>query len=928
MKKLFSWKELMPYAIAILAFYVVTLVYFAPILEGKRLEQGDIKNHLGASKEIDNHREQYGEEPYWTNSMFGGMPAYLISAKYASDFLAHAGTVFFGFLPMPAGAVFLYMLGFFILLLVLKVDPWLSLLGSIAFAFSSYFFIILEAGHNSKAIAIGYMAPVLAGVVLLYRGRYLSGAALTALFLSLQVKATHPQITYYLILLILVYLLFQFTDAIAGKQLKRFFTASALFALVGLLAVATHITPLLAINEWGKVSIRGKSELSIGQENKTSGLDRDYATQWSYGRGETWSFMIPNFKGGATGAIGDDPTLIENLDPQLQQSIGGSNRYWGDQPFTSGPVYVGAIVLFLAVLGMFILKGRFKWVLFTATLLSILFSWGRNIPGLTNFLMDYLPAYNKFRAVSMILVIAELCIPLLAVLAVKELMVSPSVLRNKLNLRVFKMNPLILSFILTGGLALLFYLMPGTFNSFEASAEEQQVRATVTKQLQDNNAPADQISQTVNSFVPEYMNGLTGARTKIFKKDAIRSFIYILLAAALLFLFMRGVLKKGYVLAGLILFVLIDMWTVNQRYLGKENFKNSRVMEMPFVETEADRTILADPDLSFRVYNSTVSTFNDASTSYYHQSIGGYHGAKLRRYQEMIDYHIASNNYKLLDMLNMKYIIQSADKKLMAVPNPGALGNAWFVQKVKWVANPDQEYIYIGDAAVVKPVNANARITVTGEPLAQDTVSVNKPLLLSVTSLPDSVYSLRLADYRLMEGQQYLFGVNATDTTPGFMHISDAKAAGRVLPAHFQAEMVYRFDPATTAVIDRRWQEVLGTSPIQPDSNAVIRLTAYKANHLEYTASCATDQLAVFSEIFYEKGWNAYLDGKPVPHARANWILRTMRIPAGKHTIEFKFEPRVIKTGEPVAIAASVLVLLLGAGALFFYFRKKENLKA
>ena len=929
MKLPFTFKSVLPYGIAIVVFYLITIVYFNPILDGKQLEQADIKNHLGASKEIDDHRAKFDEEPYWTNSMFGGMPAYLISAKYASDFLAHAGTVFFGFLPIPAGALFLYMLGFFILMMALRVDPWLGILGAIAFAFSSYFFVILEAGHNSKAIAVGYMAPVLAGVIMLYQGRYWAGAAITALFLSLQIKATHPQITYYLILLILVYLLFKLMDSIAEKQLRRFFTASAIFAAVGILAVLTHLTPLLAINEWGKESIRGKSELTNGKDNKTSGLDRDYATQWSYGKGESWTLLIPDFKGGATGAIGEDQKLLEKVDPQLQQSIAGSNRYFGDQPFTSGPVYAGAIVMFLAVLGMFILKGRLKWALFTATILSIVFSWGRHIPGFTNFLMDYLPAYNKFRAVSMILVIAELCIPILAVLAVKELIARPAVLRDKLNLRVFKLNPLILSFVLTGGIAFIFFLMPSTFNSFEAQGEEDQVRQSVTRQLQQDNAPQEQIAQAVNDFVPRYMDAIHSVRISIFKQDAIRSFIYILLAGVLLFLFSRNKLKQGLLVPGLILFVLIDMWTVNRRYLSNENFKSKRVMETPFAETAADRAILADPALSFRVFNTTVSSFNDASTSWFHKSIGGYHGAKLRRYQEMIDYHLNANNYKLFDMLNMKYIIRNTDNGVMAIPNPGAMGNAWFVKQVKWADNPDKEYMFVGDAAVVEPVSSNALLTVTGTHItAPDTISVNKPLQLSVPALPDSVYSLRLADYRLLDTIEYTFGANPADTTPGFMNIADPAATGRVLPIHFKARMVYRFDPATTAVVDKKWKDILEVKNLTFDSAATITLTDYRANRLEYMTNASSDQLAVFSEIFYEKGWNAYIDGKPVPHGRANWILRAMVVPAGKHKIEFRFEPRILSLGEPIAIGASVVVLILGLFALWLYWRNLSKKSA
>ncbi len=925
MKNNFKWKVVFPYISAIVIFYMITLIYFSPVLEGKLLVQPDIKNHIGASKEIQDHRDNYGEEPYWTNSMFGGMPAYLISATYVSDFLAHAGSVFYGFLPIPAGALFLYMAGFFILMLVLRVDPWISILGAVAFAFSSYFFVILEAGHNSKAIAIGYMAPVLAGVILMYRGRYILGGAITALFLALEIKATHPQITYYLMLLIMVYLLFNLFESIKEKQFKRYLKATGVFVLAGLFAVLTHFTALMAINEWGQVSLRGPSELSIGQENKTSGLDRDYATQWSYGRSESWTLLVPNFKGGASVVIGDKGSLLNNIDPNLRNSIAGSSQYFGDQPFTSGPVYVGAIVFFLAILGMFVLKGPLKWALFTATLLSLILSWGKNIPGVTNFFLDYFPAYNKFRAVSMILVVAELCIPILAMLGIKKAIEEPGVLRKKLNLRVFRMNPLILSFILSGGIALLFYIMPGTFNSFESEGEADKVQQQVTQQLQRGNTSPEEISQTVNMFVPEYMNALKSVRMKIFRKDAIRSFAFIFIAAVLLYLMMLGKLKPTWMIAGVSLFVLIDMWVINHRYLNSDNFKPKRFMEVPFSASAADQTILADPDINFRVYNTAVNTFNDASTSYFHKSIGGYHGAKLRRYQEMIDYHLSANNYKLLNMLNMKYLIRDiGGGTISAIPNPEAMGNVWFVEKVQWVDNPDQEYIYVGDAAVVKAA-PGALVSVTGSPFATDTVSVNKPLMLSVPALPDSVYQFRLSDHKLMDGMKYRFGVNQSDTTMGFININDQRAEGRVLPQHLEAEIIYRFDPVTTAVIDKKWKDVINISSIQPDTNAMIKLLTYKPNQLVYAARCESPQLAVFSEIFYAKGWNAYLNGKLVPHARANWILRTMVIPAGEHKIEFKFEPDIIRKGEPVAITASVIVILCFFAGLWFAWKQNRE---
>jgi hypothetical protein len=559
-------------------------------------------------------------------------------------------------------------------------------------------------------------------------------------------------------------------------------------------------------------------------------------------------------QGGASGSIGNDFSVMSQVDPRMQQSVAGAPSYWGDQPFTSGPVYVGAIIFFLAVLAMFVLKGPLKWALFAATIFSLLLSWGKNFPELTNFFLDYFPAYNKFRAVSMILVVAELCIPLLAVLGLKEVLENPGLLKRNLDLKAFKTNPLVLSFALTGGIALLFWLSPGTFNSFESRGEEENVRQSVTQQLSGSGASPEQIAQTVNSFTPDFMNEVRKARKIIFKRDAIRSFGFILVAAILLFLFMRGMLKRNLVFAGIFLFVLIDMWTVNLRYLNKEKFRPKRAMEVPFQPTQADLEILADPDVNFRVFNRTVSTFNDASTSYFHKSIGGYHGAKLRRYQEMIDFHLTANNFRLMDMLNMKWTIMDPGNGVpTAVPNRNAMGNAWFVEQIRWVDNPDQEYTFVGDAAVVRAA-PGALVSVAGKPITVDTVSASKPMLLASPSMPDSVFSIRLADYRLMDGITYRFGLNPSDTTEFFVNIRDPQAVGRVLPLHLEAEMVYRFDPSRTAVIDKRWKDAITIGKITPDTTAVIRLLSYKANHLVYTARCASDQLAVFSEIFYE-GW-------------------------------------------------------------------------
>ncbi|MBU1371094.1 MAG: hypothetical protein KJ754_08465 [Bacteroidetes bacterium] len=501
---------------AILSFIVISFVYFNPLLEGKRLQQHDINMFKGMSQEIVDFREQTGQEPLWTNSMFGGMPAWQISVVYSSNLIRYVKKVIQLWMPYPANAVFIYMLGFFILLLVLGIDPWLSMAGAIAFAFSSYFFIILGAGHTSKAYAIGYMAPVLAGIILAYKGKYLWGALLAAIALALEIEAGHLQITYYLLLIVVILALVQLADAIRFKTLPHFFKASAYLLVGAVLAVLTHSTNLYATYDYGKDTMRGTPVLSKDAADQTKGLDRSYITNWSYGIGETWSLMIPNVKGGATAALGNNHPALEQADRGLRQALAQQNAYWGDQPGTSGPVYAGAIVVFLFVLGLFFVKGKYKWILLIATILSILLSWGKNFMPFTDFFLDFIPGYNKFRAVSMTLVIAELAIPMLGFMALYRFFKNPDVLKK--NQTYF-----FVAYGLTGGISLLFYLMPTLFFNFFSQFELEQF-----DRIRQTN-PAD--SSQIDSFLMQ----LEAVRVHIFKADAMRSFIFISLAAAALF---------------------------------------------------------------------------------------------------------------------------------------------------------------------------------------------------------------------------------------------------------------------------------------------------------------------------------------------------------------------------------------------------------
>ncbi|OFY49811.1 MAG: hypothetical protein A2W85_02410 [Bacteroidetes bacterium GWF2_41_31] len=804
---------LAPYLVAIFVFIGITLVYFSPLLEGKKLKQHDIAMFKGMSKEIVDFRESTGQEALWTNSMFGGMPAWQISVKYTGNLMGYVDRMITLGLPYPANFVFLYFLGFFILLLVLKVDPWLSIAGAIAFALSSYFFIILGAGHTSKAHAIGYMAPVLAGIILTFRGKYWQGALLTAVALALEIKAGHLQITYYLLLMVLLYGFFKLIDAITQKTLPSFLKTTGILLVAALLAVLTHSTNLWATYQYGKDTMRGKPELTKEIAITSDGLDRDYITSWSYGKEETWSLLIPDAKGGASGMLGN-VDAIKKADPAYRSMISNqTNAYWGDQPGTSGPVYVGAIVIFLFILGMFIVRGRFKWALFSITVLSILLSWGHNMMWFTDFFIDYIPGYNKFRAVTMTLVMAELAMPLLAFLALNEVIKNPVLLKQKINYFYISLG-------LSAGVVLLFYMLPTAFFSFLSEQENTQF----TQLLGGADGPQ----------VAAYLANLEAVRVAIFRADALRSLFFIVAAAALIYFYLLNKIKRTWIIAGVAVLVLIDLFGVNRRYLNNDNFVRASQADVPFKPSKANLFILNDKDPDFRVLDITQSTFNDASTSYFHKSIGGYHGAKLQRYQDIIEYYIQGeiesiykvlsdkptmekiNNLfyqqQVLNMLNTKYVIYNPDGQPLI--NPAAFGGAWFVDTAVVVNSPDEEI-----AALAK------------------------------------------------------------------------------------------VDLRTVAVVDQRFTDQLAKNG--QDGESAIQLTDYQPNHLTYQTESAHDRLAVFSEIYFANGWNAYVDGVKAPYLRANYILRAMNIPAGKHTVDFKFEPAVWKVAEPISLVASLILILL-----------------
>ena len=678
---------------AIIAFAVITLVYFSPVLEGKRIKQHDIEMHLGMSQEINQFRETTGEQTLWTNAPFGGMPAWNISVSPKGNLTSPIYQALKIGMPQSLGAVFISMLGFFILLLVLDCGFWISFIGAIAYGFTSYLFIVIGAGHNAKAMAMAYMAPVIAGMLLTYKGKYLWGSLLTAFALAFEIKTGHLQITYYLALIIVILAIAELISDIKNKQLGHFFKASACLVVAAIIGVLTCSTTLYGSYEFGKETTRGKPVLTRNEENQTKGLDRDYITQWSYGKGETWSLLIPNAKGGASAYIGkQNPALDKVSDSRFKDSIAQSNAYWGDQPGTSGPVYVGAIVVFLFVLGALTVKGKLKWALLIATLLSILLSWGKNFMGFTNFFLDYIPGYDKFRAVSMTLVIAEVTMPLLGFLGLAEIAKNPESFKQDLKKFYIALG-------ITAGVCLLFYVTPKAFFSFLSQGEAEQF--------------AQLSSGKDGALYQAFATQLEDVRVAIFRKDALRSLLFIVLSAVPLFLYGKGKLKGQIAFPILAVLVLIDMFPIDKRYLNNDNFIDKSRFNKPFVASTADQSILNDKALDYRVADITKDMFNDASTCYFHKSLGGYSGAKLRRYQDVITQYLGGELNQLrsaktgdelmdklsktnvLNMLNTKYVIYNPNAS--AIQNPFAFGNAWIPNDILWVDTPNEEIDALGN---------------------------------------------------------------------------------------------------------------------------------------------------------------------------------------------------------------------------------------
>lgn len=694
-----TWKLWLPDILAILLFAVISFAYFFPAdTEGRILYRHDSSAGRGSGVEASEYHDRTGEVTRWTNSIFSGMPTYQMAPSYKStQSLSAATKAYHLWLPENVWYVFVYLLGFYILLRAFDFRQHLAVLGSIIWAFSSYFFIIIAAGHIWKVMALAYLPPLIAGMVLAYRGKFLTGGIVMAIFTAFEIDANHVQMTYYYLFIILFMFIAYMVDAIRNKEISKFVKATAVCIVGAALGVCINISNLYHTWQYGQESMRGKSELvKKNKANQTSsGLDRDYITQWSYGIDETWTLLVPNTKGGASIPLSDNKIAMEKADNNYLQIYQQLGQYWGEQPGTSGPVYVGAFVLMLFVLGLFIVKGPMKWALLAATILSVLLSWGRNFMGFTDFFLDYIPMYAKFRTVASILVIAEFTIPLLAMLALKKIVEEPDILTKKIKF-------VYISFGLTAGFALLFALMPTLFFSDFVSSSEMQAMSQI---------PGDQLNPLLDN--------LKEMRRAIFTADCWRSFWIIVIGTVFLLLFKAKKLKSEYMVGAIAILCLIDMWQVNKRYLNDDMFVEKSQREAPQQKTATDEQILRDKSLDYRVLNLASNTFNENETSYYHKSIGGYHAAKLHRYQDMIDAYIApemqslmkavsaaqgdmskvngDSIFPILNMLNTKYfILPLQNNQTVPLQNPYANGNAWMIDHISYVDNANQEIDKVG----------------------------------------------------------------------------------------------------------------------------------------------------------------------------------------------------------------------------------------
>ncbi len=807
-------------------FIAIAFLYFPQAFQGKVLYQNDVLQAQAGQKEILDIKERDGDLPLWTNSMFGGMPSYQVLVELPSNIGTYIMQGFKGIFPHPIDVLLLYLLGAYLLFNVLRVKPWLAAVGAVAFAFTSYNFIYIEAGHANKTYALAFMAPIIAGVLLALRGRYLAGAVVLALALALQLRVNHVQVTYYLFLALLVLVLIELYHAIKEKRILPF--GKALLAMGGavVLALAVNASLLWPTYEYSKETIRGPSNLvSTSAERTDEGLSKEYAYGWSQGIGETITFLIPNAYGGGSSPVLDPESnmaqVFVNRGASPEQAVDMLRglrmpTYWGDKAFTSGPWYFGAIVVFFFILGLVLVNGRIKWWLAGATFLLILLSFGRHFPLVSDLFFDYFPMYNKFRAVESILMVVMLLVPVLAVLGVHE------IINNRANIKNLD-KKLLYTLYGVGGFLLLVAIVPGLFLSFKTQ-DHQQIAQALGQQAQD---PA---------FGADLMGALVDDRADMARMDAMRSLVFILIGFAAVWFLIKGKLRAQTAVIVLGLAILVDLWTVDKRYLNKDNFIDKLQLSRQFVaEREVDQLIRMDKDPNYRVLDLTTNPFMDARTSYFHKSLGGYHAAKLMRYQELIERQLAGGaiNEDVLDMLNTRYLIttdagQDAGNQRIARRNTAA-GNAWFVERVTFVESNEQEM-----------------------------------------------------------------------------------------------EALNSFDASRDAFVHTEFKDVLNEQRLGTAATGSIELVSYRPDHLVYDYSAPNDALAVFSEVWYDKGWKAYVDGQELPIIRANYLLRALQLPGGNHQVEFKFEPRSYHTGETISLIASI-ILLLGLGAVIWLEIRGRN---
>jgi hypothetical protein len=797
-----------PHALVILGFVLVSLIYFYPVLQGKQIYQSDIAQYTGMAKEQNDFRAAEHVEPYWTNSAFGGMPTYQLGAKYPYDYIGAIDDAL-RFLPRPADYLFLYFLGFYGLLLVLKTDPLKAFFGALAFGFSTYLIIILGVGHNSKAHAIAYMPLVIAGFILVFRKKYVLGGLLTMFATALEINANHFQMTYYLLIFLLILSTYFIYLDIKDKSYRPLLNSLGVLAIAGIFAIGANATNLLATAEYASFSTRGKSELSFNPDGSkstsSSAMTKDYITEYSYGLAESFNLIAPRLFGGSNHeALGKDSKMYEFMlgqgvpEGQAADYVKGMPTYWGDQPIVAAPAYIGVVVFFLGIVALFIDERKIKYVFLSGAITALLLSWGKNFPALTDFFIDYVPMYNKFRAVSSIQVILELCFPVLAIMGLQSFFKLDKEIQWKALWR---------SGAVALGLIVVLFLSKSMF-SF-SGVNDGYYR---------------------ESYGPGFVDALKGDRMSLYSADLLRSGFFILLVAGVLWLFIKNKIAQNTAIILVGLFMVSDLFFVDKNYVSSKDFVSGREVEVPFQETPSDIEILKDTS-HYRVFEVS-GNFSSARASYFHKSIGGYHAAKPRKVQQLFDYQIAKNNMEILNMLNVKYIIQTnKEGKEFPTINPNANGNAWFVNDVKLVNKSNNEMKLL------------------------DELDTKKAAIFNI----------------------HLYG-----------------------------------DKFKNARLKRNL-----------DTSGTIKIDIYKPNYIKYTSNNENEGLAVFSEIYYENGWNAYIDGKKTEHFPVNYVLRAMIVPGGEHSIEFKFEPQVIKTGSTITLISAVGMLLLVVGGIY-YERKKR----